>query len=236
MARISTYNVDATPELGDIVIGTDTAPGNNLRTKNYSWGQIANMLAATNSSGVADQVTYTFQADISNGRNIGSLSLPAGGETPFSRLTTCTISKTLNGAKSVSEYIPLFLNKEIILARLGDLNNYGVYKVTSIQDNPLDATFWDITLEVKSSNGQLFDLGVYIFSEFQYTTSSDKTYVHRQDTPSSVWTVNHNLNKFPSATLTLSTNQTGYGDVQYINQNTLTITLANPESGKAYIN
>ena len=33
MARISTYGIDAKPELNDKVIGTDTAPGADLRTK-----------------------------------------------------------------------------------------------------------------------------------------------------------------------------------------------------------
>ena len=48
--------------------------------------------------------------------------------------------------------------------------------------------------------------------------------------------VQHNLDKFPSCTMVLSTGQQGYGDVTFIDENNLTITFAGAESGKAYIN
>jgi hypothetical protein len=38
MARISSYGIDAKPELADKVIGTDT--GKNNATKNYTLGEI----------------------------------------------------------------------------------------------------------------------------------------------------------------------------------------------------
>lgn len=68
------------------------------------------------------------------------------------------------------------------------------------------------------------------------TIVNDKNYVHNQGTAASTWTVNHNLNKYPSATMVLSNGQKGYGDITYIDENNLTITFASAESGKAYIN
>ena len=238
MAKISRYQVDSVPSLGDMVIGTDTSPGENLRTKNYTWQQVASMLAQDNALGVADQVVYTFQSDISTQPlQLGSMSIPGGGLDTFANLSTITVSKRVRGNKDITQYFPLFLNKEIIIAISGDLNSYGVYNVTSIQDNALNAAFWDVQLQHKASNGVMYPDSIMIFGEFTTgAAAADKNYVHRQDTPSNLWTVNHNLNKFPSATLVLSTGQTGYGDVQYIDENNLTITLANPESGKAYIN
>jgi len=50
------------------------------------------------------------------------------------------------------------------------------------------------------------------------------------------WTVQHNLDKFPSCTMVLSTGQQGYGDVNFIDENNLTITFSGAVSGKAYIN
>tara|TARA_R110002153_G_scaffold247403_1_gene403538 strand:+ start:81 stop:935 length:855 start_codon:yes stop_codon:yes gene_type:complete len=64
----------------------------------------------------------------------------------------------------------------------------------------------------------------------------DKNYVHDQPVASITWTVQHNLDKFPSCTMVLSTGQQGYGDVTFIDENNLTITFAGAESGKAYIN
>ena len=68
------------------------------------------------------------------------------------------------------------------------------------------------------------------------TDMGDKNYVHPQGVASAIWTVQHNLNKFPSCTMVLSTGQQGYGDVTFIDENNLTITFAGAESGKAYIN
>ena len=65
---------------------------------------------------------------------------------------------------------------------------------------------------------------------------ANETYVFAQATASATWTVQHNLDKFPSVTMVLSTGQKGYGDIVYIDENNLTITFASAESGKAYMN
>ena len=66
--------------------------------------------------------------------------------------------------------------------------------------------------------------------------NDDKQYTHNQGSASATWNVAHNLNKFPSATVVLSTGQKGYGDITYVDANNLTISFAAAESGKAYIN
>ena len=66
MAKISRYLVDDVPSLGDMVVGTDTSPGEDFKTKNYTWKDVAAMIAQNNALGVADQVVYTFQSDIIN--------------------------------------------------------------------------------------------------------------------------------------------------------------------------
>ena len=65
---------------------------------------------------------------------------------------------------------------------------------------------------------------------------ANETYTFAQASASAVWTVQHNLDKFPSVTMVLSTGQKGYGDIVYIDDNNLTITFASAESGKAYMN
>jgi len=65
---------------------------------------------------------------------------------------------------------------------------------------------------------------------------ANETYTFVQATASATWTVQHNLDKFPSVTMVLSTGQKGYGDIVYIDENNLTITFASAESGKAYMN
>jgi len=65
---------------------------------------------------------------------------------------------------------------------------------------------------------------------------ANETYTFTQASASAVWTVQHDLDKFPSVTMVLSTGQKGYGDIVYIDENNLTITFASAESGKAYMN
>ncbi len=67
-------------------------------------------------------------------------------------------------------------------------------------------------------------------------TEGDKHFVHNQITPSAEWTITHGLNKYPSVTVVDSAGTKCVGDIQYINQNTVTITFAAEFSGKAYLN
>lgn len=61
-------------------------------------------------------------------------------------------------------------------------------------------------------------------------------YVHEQGTASATWTVNHNLNCYPSVTVVDTANTVVVGEVQYTNTNSLTITFNAAVKGKAYIN
>ena len=239
MARISTYGIDAKPELSDKVIGTDTAAGADLRTKNYSLREIIDLFNQSNSLSVADQSLFLYQSDISQGRDAGTISFVAGGGVgaSFSAITQVLISKTAPGDKSVAQYLPLFIGKDIILAESGNINNFGTYKVASITTDIAEPNFFLVTLENYTSNGVISLDGYYIFSEFVDANSAgDKNFVFNQAVASATWTVQHNLNKFPSCTMALSTGQQGYGDVTFIDENNLTITFAGAESGKAYIN
>jgi len=239
MARISTYGIDAKPELSDKVIGTDTAPGADLRTKNYSLGEIIDLFNQSNALGVADQSIFLYQSDISQGRDAGTISFVAGGGvgTPFSTITQVLISKTAPGNKSVAQYLPLFIGKDIILAESGNINNFGTYRIASITTDIAEPNFFLVTLENYASNGVISLDGYYIFSEFVDANSAgDKNFVFNQAVASATWTVQHDLDKFPSCTMVLSTGQQGYGDVTFIDENNLTITFAGAESGKAYIN
>jgi len=239
MARISTYGVDAKPELGDKTIGTNVAPGANLRTKNYSLLDMINMFSKTNSLGVADQVLYFFQTDISEGRDAGTISFEAGGGIgkPFSEVTSFIISKTLIGFKNVDKYIPLFEGKSIILAELNDINKFGTYVVEAIVEHPTETNFFVVTVTNIESSGVMAVDATYIFSEFARPISNDdKTFVFVQATPSTDWSIQHNMNKFPSVAVVNNNNILMYGDTTYVDKNNLTINFSAGFSGKAYLN
>lgn len=64
----------------------------------------------------------------------------------------------------------------------------------------------------------------------------DKTFAYTQSTAASVWSIEHNLNKFPSVMVTDSADSVVIGDIQYIDVNNLTIIFSAPFSGMAYLN
>ena len=115
------------------------------------------------------------------------------------------------------------------------------YTLVSVQNGPnsdirlrgSDETENIVKLEA-GTNVTLTDTGSNILVDV--VDMGDKNYVHNQPVASITWTVQHNLDKFPSCTMVLSTGQQGYGDVTFIDENNLTITFAAAETGKAYIN
>jgi hypothetical protein len=115
------------------------------------------------------------------------------------------------------------------------------YELDSIQNGPnsdirligSDSTTDIVTLEA-GSNVTLTNSGNSI--RVDVVDMGDKNYVHNQSVASVTWNVQHNLDKFPSCTMVLSTGQQGYGDVTFIDENNLTITFSGAVSGKAYIN
>jgi len=64
----------------------------------------------------------------------------------------------------------------------------------------------------------------------------DKNYVHPQDQASATWTVQHDLNKFPSVTTVNTNNIEMYGEVVFNDLNNLTINFSAAFSGQAFIN
>ena len=239
MARLSTYGIDAKPELQDKVIGTDTSPGANLRTKNYSLQEIVDLFNQGNSLGVADQTIYRFQSDISQGRETGTISFIAGGGVgnPFAATTTLLISKTAAGGGNIANFLALFNGKDIILAETKNINNFGRYKISSIADYVPDANFLEITLDVTASNGVFAIDGYYIFSEFQNpSTSGDSSFAYTQAVAEDTWNIQHNMGKFPSITVIDTANTVVTGQYTYIDNNNVTLTFSAAFAGKAYLN
>lgn len=62
------------------------------------------------------------------------------------------------------------------------------------------------------------------------------TYIHDQMSSSDTWTINHNLDKYPSVSVVDSAGSLVIGDVQYISRNALIATFIGEFSGKAYLN
>lgn len=60
-------------------------------------------------------------------------------------------------------------------------------------------------------------------------------YTHTQSSPSTTWTITHNLGYHPSVTVVDSAQTVVIGDVTYVSDNQLIVSFSVPFGGKAYL-
>ena len=70
----------------------------------------------------------------------------------------------------------------------------------------------------------------------QIPDATFNTYTHYQITPSDNWVIKHNLNRYPSVTIVDSSGNVVVGEVKYIDNNTINISLVGVFAGTAYLN
>lgn len=69
---------------------------------------------------------------------------------------------------------------------------------------------------------------MYVSGSFGFTWN--------QTTPLVVWTIPHNLNKYPSVSVVDNLGNVVYSDVSYVDSNTVQVTYGSAFAGKAYLN
>ena len=113
-------------------------------------------------------------------------------------------------------------------------SNYSGSAGKILQVNPAEdgVIFGDISSNsVTQHQGDIVITSSQI-SDFQLL----RKYEHDQGTPALVWTINHNLDKKPSASAVDSAGTVVFGQIDYIDENNLTITFNAAFSGYAYLN
>ena len=63
-----------------------------------------------------------------------------------------------------------------------------------------------------------------------------RTYTHDQSSPTTTWTVTHNLGKRPSVTVIDTSGQVWIGKVEYLSDNAVRLSFNAAFAGKAYLN
>lgn len=236
MARISSYPVDQLIVGSDKVIGTDSA---GAITKNYTLKGISNWMNAEGTIGIAGQNNFFFQTiNGEEGRLPGSISFEGygGANTAFSAISTLRFSQESVADTVIINYLLTLVGRTVLLARLDNLNNFGVYKLVSLTQSVSEPNFYDAVFTLLVANGNLTADKYYGFAVYPELAASDKNYVFVQSTPSATWNITHNLSKFPSVSVVDSANTVVYGDIDYINENSLTVTFSAAFGGKAYMN
>ena len=96
----------------------------------------------------------------------------------------------------------------------------------------LDNIIQGETLTLESANSGL----AIAVSNNKLTFTAKLGYVFTQSTPAAVWTINHDLSKYPAVSIVDSANDEVIGEVHYTSTSQIVITFSAAFSGKAFLN
>jgi len=228
MARISTYPLDQD------IVGEDKVIGSNSVgdiTKNYTLNGISGWMNASGSVAIAGQNNYGFGIP---GATEGAISGVAPN-TAFSAISNLTFTKTSATGSSVINYLLTLVGRSVLLARLDNTDNFGVYRLDSLTVDSSNANLYNGVFTHIVSNGNITANKYYGFAVYP-ELAADKHFTFVQSTAAATWNITHNLGKFPSVSIVDSGNTIVRGNIDYTSENALTITFSAAFGGKAYLN
>lgn len=239
MTKIKIYPIDTNISGSDKWIGTDADTSN--RTKNFTVSGLSDYFNSASSINLSNSIKFKYDTvAVGDSRSGGSFSFASevGPTVNFSDISNLLFHQNTSNGKYVVELMDSFNGNIVMISKVDDPNKFAFYKITSYSQNSLETEFYDTVLNYIDGNGAIEEDQYYFVSllQFDALSDSDKHYAHTQSVASTTWSVNHGLGKFPSVTVVVSTGQKGYGDVNYIDENNLTISFNGAESGKAYMN
>ena len=228
MARISTYPYDSVVNDGDAWIGTESS---NRLTRQFTAAAVANYLNIKGKISVSGQMVFRFsEAPTQKGEFTG----PNDGDS-LNSFTTLSISGTDLSEQQTANFVQYLIGSNILISEQNNIDAFGHYTIDSYTSTGNNV--YDLVLTNIGGNGNVVLEKNYDFAAFTISsTSGDKNFVFEQGVPSSTWTIQHNLNKFPSVTSVNNNKVQMHGEVTYIDENNLTINFSAGFSGKAYMN
>lgn len=162
MARVNTYTQDSVVSGIDKVLGTDVHTG---ATKNFTFNSVSEWLNSAGAVKIIGQNNYVFQSvgEFPADRLAGNISfLNFGGDgTLFSDVTELIFSDASAGNTSAAPYITTLVGKQVILANLKDLSNFGVYTLQSFIELDTEPGFYQATLVFINGSGALEEAEAY---------------------------------------------------------------------------
>ena len=228
------------PEGGDLLLGSKIIEGSenslpkNL-TVNYSVATLTNYIIEQYAKGIAWE--FVVSENEEDERPDGSLSFELyNANVPFQDITTIKISESTSGGKYALQYLQALVGNNISISNYLDINNFGVYKLNSLIQDPLEPTFYNANLTFVRGNGNLVNTKLYYIEASAIGITGDKNFVFNQPVATATWNIQHNLNKSPSVTSVNINNIEVKGEIEYTDLNNLTITFSAGFSGKAYLN
>jgi hypothetical protein len=225
MARISSYPRDLEIQDNDAWVGTESS---NRLTRNFTAAAVAKYLNIKGKISISAQMVFKF--DTGN-TDCGEFTGPADGSA-IASLTTMQISTVDASGQNTVSFIEYLVGNNILISEQNNINNFGHFTIDSYTAG---ATVSTLNLTNLFGNGVLDLNKFYDFAVFTLS-SPDKTFEFDQGQPALVWTIQHNLNKFPSVSVVDTANTVVNSQVNYIDKNNITINNTAQFAGKAYLN
>ena len=228
MARISSYPYDVTVQDTDAWVGSDSV---NRSTKQYTAKAVAEYLNIKGKISISGQMVFKFTEDAPP--LVGAFSGPADGSA-LTAITTVQISGIDSSGQNTVAFMQYLVGNDILISEQNNIDEFGHFKITGYT---LNGTVYTLNLTNIGGNGNLDLNKYYDFATFTISTGiGDKTFVFTQGVPALVWTIQHDLNKFPSVSVVDTANTGVLSQIDYIDNNNITITNTAQFAGKAYLN
>jgi len=231
MPIISSYKINNTPEESDILIGTDVSNG---QTKNFN---IAS-LSITSINSFLKHTSWqfvTFDPD-PDPRPQGTISFEnyGGQSTPWSAISNLYINVQMPATSPVAlPYLERMIGYDIVIQDVRSLGRYGVYTLVSLTS--VGSSVYNMQLSYVTGSSTIQALQYYSI-QIDSVENSDKHFEFTQGAPSTLWQIQHNLDKFPSVSAVNINDVQVFGEVEYIDKNNLNVHFTAGFSGKAYLN
>ena len=228
MARISSYPRDLEVNDNDAWIGTESS---NRLTRNFTASAVAAYLNIKGKISISGQMVFKFTEDAPP--LVGVFSGPADGSA-LTAITTMQISGIDSSGQNTVAFMQYLVGNDILISEQNNIDEFGHFKITGYT---LNGTVYTLNLTNIGGNGNLDLNKYYDFATFTISTGiGDKTFVFTQGVPALVWTIQHDLNKFPSVSVVDTANTGVLSQIDYIDNNNITCNFSAAFAGKAYLN
>ena len=228
MARISSYPRDREVQDQDAWIGTESS---NRVTRNFTAQAVADYLNIKGKISISGQMVFKF-SDVPTLE--GEFTGPVDGSA-LTAITTMQISGIDSSGQNTVAFMQYLVNNDVLISEQNNIDEFGHFKITGY--TALGNNLYTLDLTNIGGNGSLDLNKYYDFATFTISSGvGDKTFVFTQGVPALVWTVQHDLNKFPSVSVVDTANTGVLSQIDYIDNNNITITNSSQFAGKAYLN
>ena len=165
MTKISRYEIDDKVTGSDKWIGSDSQT--QYSTKNFTPTKLAVYFNENQVIDIGIPIRYKYDIlEIGDLRLPGTITFEPQVGTPynFSSISSFILSKYTLKGNDVTDYLNFLVGSKVLINKADNINLFGLFKITSLIENLLEPTFFDVTLEYVTGNGSIVEDKDYLIS------------------------------------------------------------------------